>query len=161
MNFRPAFGRGIALATAFFLMATAPLLAAPLRPLEGPIILAKAGSSPLYLWNATLYVAHLVSDKALGDDGLHALEATAVDALGSHVSASSAKMVSLEVVYARTGAVSPVYNAPTFTGMEKVLTISVPCAALVRDRASWSQALASGKIPPGVRIDVTGKLPPR
>ncbi|MDE2482725.1 MAG: hypothetical protein KGN02_11090 [bacterium] len=145
---------------AAFALASSVALAADVRPLAGSIVMARAGSSPIFLWNATDYVAKLVSDKVLGDDGMHALEATAVTGLAQKVASSSAATVAIRVVYAKTGAVSPVYGTPTFTGMENVLTISAPRGALVKNAGPWATQLADGKVPAGVKIVVSGKLPP-
>jgi len=132
----------------------------PVRPLEGPVVLARAGSDAQYLWNASTYVAHLLADK-LGDaPGLHALEATALSALAERTRASDAATVRIKVVYAKTGAVSPVYGTATFTGMENVVTLSASRTELVKHADQWARDVSAGRVPPGLDVRVTGTLPP-
>jgi hypothetical protein len=139
-----------------------PMLAsAAVRPVEGTLVMARGGAQPLYLWNATNYVAHLVTDKLLGTDGMRALEASALQALVEKISGNTAKVVSLRVVYAKTGAVSPAYGTPTFAGMENVLTVTADRQSLLKHVASWQANIASGRTPAGVRIEVSGALPPQ
>lgn len=150
--------RGVLFAFAVLLIGTAP--AVRLRPVEGPIILERYGPTPEYLWNASVYVAHLVAEKVLGDEGMHALEGSAVAALAEKTKRSVARMVSIRVVYARTGAVSRVYNSATFVGMEAVCTITASRADLQKHASEWIAKIAEGDAPSGVKIEITGKLPP-
>jgi len=131
------------------------------RPASGAVIMAKAsGDSTLFIWDATPYVTQLVSDKMLGDDGLHAIEATAIQALADKVKKASTAAVTVRELYSKTGAVSPVYGSPTFAGVERVVTIGAQRAALEKNAEAWSASLAKGTIPQGVTIDISGKLPP-
>lgn len=130
------------------------------RPVEGPVLLARAGTDAQYLWNASLYVTHLLADKQGGSDGIHALEATAISALADKSRASQATTVRIKVVYAKTGDVSPVYGTATFTGMEDVLTLSAARSDLAKHAAEWTQQLAAGHVPAHLKVDMTGTLPP-
>jgi hypothetical protein len=131
------------------------------RPVSGAVIMAKATSaSTLFIWDATPYVTQLVADKMLGDDGLHALEASAIQALAGKAKKATTVALTLRVLYTKTGAVSPVYGAPTFAGIERVLTISVERTALAKDADAWSTSLGKGTTPDGVKIDISGQLPP-
>jgi hypothetical protein len=150
---------GAVLAVCFALTAAAAP-AEDIRPVQGPVILAKAGASAEYLWNATAFVAQMTTDKLFGDDAVHALESTAVVALADKSKTSAAASVSIKVIYAKTGEVSPVYRAATFTGMENVFTITAPRADLAKHAAEWSQQIAHGHVPAAVKLNLTGKLPP-
>ena len=131
------------------------------RPVSGAVIMARAsGGSTLFIWDATAYVTQLVADKMLGDDGIHAIEASAIQALSEKSKNAATPAVSLRVLYSKTGAVSPVYGSPTFAGVERVMTISVKRDALEKNATAWSAALGSGKTPDGVTIEVSGSLPP-
>ncbi len=130
------------------------------RPVEGPVLLVRAGADAQYLWNATLYVAHLVADKQGGAEGVHALEATALAALAEKSRSNPAPTVRIKVVYAKTGEVSPVYGTATFTGMENVLTLSAAHGELSKHAAQWVRELAAGRVPAKLTVDMTGTLPP-
>ncbi len=139
----------------------APALAAQVRPLQGNVIMAKSTpAAALYVWNATPYVTQLVGDKLLGDPGMRAIEATALKALVAKAKGVHATELSIHVLYEKTGAVSPVYGTPTFMGMEKVATLRATRKRLLASGASWVDAVAAGTTPPGLTVEVTGKLPP-
>jgi len=142
------------------LLSTGPLLAAAVRPMQGAFILARTGPQSTYLWDASQYVAQLVGDKQLGEQGIQALEATAVGELAVQAKASSSQTLAVSIIYQRTGAVSPVYNVATFTGVEKVCTIVVPRADVVKNGSAWANEIADGHVPRDVAITITGKLPP-
>lgn len=151
--------REIALTVVFATSAVAFALGAQVRPVDGAFILARGGVSAAYLWNATPFVARLVTEKVLGADGIHSLEATAIEALAERAEHSSANSLSVKIVYARTGAVSAVYGTPTFAGMENVLTLSADRRALLKNHTRWAQNIQSGGPPEGVHVMLTGKLP--
>lgn len=134
---------------------------AAVRPFRGNVILARDGAQAIYLWDATAYVTQLVSDRKLGESGLRALEASAVLALRNKAVSSHAQVVTLQVFYSKTGAVSPVYQTATFTGVEPVCTVTAKPADLVRSGALWARNVADGRLPKRLSIRATGKLPPR
>ncbi len=139
---------------------SASLTLAAVRPMQGTFILARSGPQSTYLWDASPYVAQLVSDKQLGDQGIQALEATAVGELAARAKSSSAQTLAVSVVYQRTGAISPAYGVATFNGVEKVCTIIVSRATLAKNGLTWAKEIADGHVPPDVTIKVTGQLPP-
>jgi hypothetical protein len=151
----------MALAAALFLCLAVPAPAATTRPLDGTVIMARAGANPLFVWNATPYVAKLRSDAVDGPTALHALEATAADSLASKASALTSATVGMRVVYEKTGAVSELYRTATFEGLEEVLTMTVNRKALLASNGAWASALQNGHTPAGVTIHLTGALPPR
>lgn len=131
-----------------------------IRPATGPVILARSGAQSTYLWDATPYVAQLMTDKNVGDAGLHTLEGTAVSVLHDKALSSHAKTLILRVVYTRSGAVSPIYGSLTFNGVEKLATFTASRNSAVKYGAAWSQEVIAGKIPHDLDVQITGKLPP-
>jgi hypothetical protein len=134
--------------------------AEPIRPVAGPVILARSGVQATYLWDATPYVAQLVSEKDVGDTGLRALLGTAASVLRQKAPSSHAKTMTLRIVYTRSGDVSPVYGTLTFNGVEKVATLIASRDAILKHGAAWAQELAAGKKTPDLKVEITGKLPP-
>jgi hypothetical protein len=155
---RMALTAGIALSSASACFATES--PPPLRLVSGPVILTRAGSIASFLWDATPYVAGLVEDRILGEQGTHTLEASALSALASSAASVTAPDLSLKVVYSRTGAVSTAYGGATFAGVEPVLTVSVRRADLAKHAVEWERQLLDGVVPSAVKISVTGNLPP-
>ena len=131
------------------------------RPLSGAVIVTRTTPADAALiWDATPYVTQLVSERMTDERGMRALEATALRALADKGKTLGVATLTLKVTYARTGAVSPVYGGVTFDGFESVVTIVAARAALARNAGAWSGQLANGTVPKGVRVSVTGKLPP-
>ncbi len=131
-----------------------------IRPIQGAFILARSGPQSTYLWDASQYVLQLVSDKQLGDQGMQALEATAVGELAVRAKSSSAQTLALSIVYQRTGAMNPAYGVATFNGVEKVCTIVVARADVAKNGLMWAEEIADGHVPHAVAIKITGQLPP-
>jgi hypothetical protein len=132
-----------------------------IRPVTGAVIVTRSTPAEAGLiWDATAYVTQLVHEKITDERGMRALEATALRALADKGKDLSAPSLTLKVTYAKTGAVSPVYGNVTFAGFEPVVTIAAKRAALVQHASAWSTDLANGIVPKGVRVAVTGKLPP-
>jgi hypothetical protein len=153
-------GYAWALSTLALLAATASIAgAATVRPLQGSIILAKLGSTSEYLWDATPYVAKLVSDQMLGDDGLRAVEASAVAALVEKAGSSRAEHLKLLVVY-RSYSADAIYGSPTFSGQQSLCEITLPRLQAAKSGTNWAQDVADGKPPSDVTFTQTGKLPP-
>jgi hypothetical protein len=139
---------------------SAPALADAVRSIQGNVIMARAGDAPLFVWNATPYVGQLVNDKVLGDAGMRALEATALNALAQKARALDQKTVGMRVIYEKTGAVSPLYQTATFEGMEDVVTLTADRKALEAGLSAWTSQIQAGATPKGLTLAVTGKLPP-
>jgi len=130
------------------------------RPVAGPVILARSGVQATYLWDASPYVAKLVGDKDVGDAGLRTLEGTAVAVLRDKARTSRSKTLVLRVVYTRSGEVSPVYGTLTFNGVENLATLTAARDAIVKFGAAWNGEIAHGTTPANLKIAITGKLPP-
>ena len=131
------------------------------RPVIGAVIVTRTTpAEATVLWDATSYVAQLVSEQITDERGMRAIEATGLRALAEKGKGLAAPALTLKVTYAKTGAVSPVYRSETFAGFEPVVTIFAKRVALEQHADAWSTQLANGTIPKGVRVSVTGKLPP-
>jgi len=130
------------------------------RPFQGNLILARSGAQSTYLWDATDYVTQLVSDNDVGAAGMRDLQATAVRALAGKVRNSKSKTILLSVMYTKTGAVSPVYGTATFAGVEKVLTLTARGIEIRKNGLEDAEMLLVGRAPRGIKIIITGVLPP-
>ncbi len=133
--------------------------AGSVRPIAGPVVFARGGSSAAYIWDATAYVNRLTADHLLGSAGLRAIEATAVSALSQKAKSSIAKTLELSVVYRPLSRMS-IYGRPVFAGQEKLVIVTLPRADAAAHGAGWAQDVASGRTPPQVSVHVVGKLPP-
>jgi len=127
----------------------------------GTVVLAKSTPDALLMWDSSPVLAKLVGDKVGEARALATLESDAMlIATERSAGLSSAKTVTVRVIYAMTGAVSPVYNTATFAGVEKLLTIEGTPADLKKNGASYAAQLAQGTVPAAVKVEITGKLPP-
>jgi len=126
-------------------------------------VIARAGADALVLWDATAIVAQIVSDKASDADANGRLANGALKALVQVAPRlAAAKSITVRVVYARTGAVSPVYGAATFAGVERYATLEISGADAKADTGKWKEAALDGSaLPKNLTFTVTGKLPPR
>jgi hypothetical protein len=142
--------------------AAAPFSAAIAADLPaGTVVLAKSSPDALLLWDSSPVLAKLVGDKVGEAKALSALESDAVTIASQRAAKlTTAKTVTVQVIYSMTGAVSPVYNTATFAGVEKVLTVSGAPADLVKNGTAYAASLAQGTVPAAVKVSVTGKLPP-
>jgi hypothetical protein len=153
MSFRD---RCAALSLAALLFAT-PASAA----IKGDVFQSKGGDSPFFVWDATPVVVDLVNAKVSRDAALHGLEANSIDLLAEREpSLKGAKRLTVRVIYQKIGAVNPAYGTATLTGVEQVFDLSVDASTIVARHKALSKALAAGKVPSGVRIAMTGELPP-
>lgn len=133
--------------------------AASVRPVEGPIILARGGVTPMYIWDASNYVVHLVSDRDLGKQGLRDIEASAVTALAQKTANASAKNVMLSVVYKPLAATS-IYGKATFAGQKKLILIRADRKSLEKNAGADASRILAGKVPADIHMQVLGNLPP-
>ncbi len=138
---------------------TLPAAAADALP-KGTVIVAKTAPEALLVWDASPAVADLVQAKTAEPDGLHALESDALQILAARAASLRAKRVQLRVVYTRSGAVSAVYNAATFAGVERVMVLSAARDDIASHAAAWQAAARTGAATPGLTVTVSGKLPP-
>lgn len=136
---------------------TLPAIAANI----GTVAEAKAGQFPLFLWDATPIVTRIVATKAPRRLALSRLEAQAVDILAKKLTVlKDVKVLTMRLLYEKTGAVDPRYGSATFAGAERVFDLSVAATLLRTHAEALSKSLADGKVPSTVHLVVTGKLPP-
>jgi hypothetical protein len=129
----------------------------------GHAVLARATGEALILWDATPVVASIVRDK-LSDAAANALlerDAAGVLAEMAPNVDRAATSVTVRVLYAETGAVSPVYGTPTFAGVERYASLTVSGTDARSDRDRWRQLGPSAPLPRWLAFKVTGLLPPR
>lgn len=128
-------------------------------------VIARAGADALVLWDATTVVSQIVSDKVSDADANARLANGALRALVQVAPRlDRATSITIRVVYARTGAVSPVYGAATFAGVERYATLEISGSDAKADTGKWKEAAAGGSasaLPKSVTFRITGKLPPR
>jgi hypothetical protein len=127
----------------------------------GTVVMAKSTPDALLLWDSSPVLAKMVADKVGEAHALSTLESDAMAIATQRSSGlSTAKTITVQVIYSKTGAVSPVYNTPTFAGVEKVLTVSGTPSDIAKNGATYTEQLSHGTVPAAVKVAITGKLPP-
>lgn len=124
----------------------------------GTVVVAKVTGSAVIIWDATPFVAQIVSQKKSNDDGLRATELQALKILLDKAAVlEQAQSVTVDVTYTKSGAVSPAYGSATFAGVEHVFSLTAPRSSLVSNRKNLE---AGGKLPADFKLTISGKLPP-
>jgi hypothetical protein len=134
--------------------------AAPLP--AGPIVLARTGSDALVLWDASSEMISLIANKMPADAMMRKLESDAVVILGDRAKAvaSGTKTLTVQVIYQRSGAISPAYQTATFLGIEHLVAVKAPLPAAATRGDAWAEDVRNGKTPDELTVTVSGKLPP-
>lgn len=128
----------------------------------GTVIVARSGDNATLVWDASPVVAGLVQAKNVAAGGLNSLESQAVGILADRArTLPHSKTLTLQVMYAKSGAVSPAYGTATTESLERVFTLTAERAALLQNGVKWQSELSVGKKPAGVKVDVLGELPPQ
>jgi uncharacterized membrane protein len=129
----------------------------------GRAVLAKPDGDALVIWDASPVVASIVKSKTNDAGANDLLERDAVRVLATMAPDvdKSAKTITVRVIYSKTGAVSPVYGTPTFMGIERYATLTVPAADAQTDRDKWKELDPKSAVPAWFAFKVTGLLPPR
>lgn len=152
------------LLVALFALACVPVAAATAEPSPppGPVVLSRAHGDALAIWDATADLTALLANKTSAEDALRRLEADAVTVMAEKAKLlpSDAKTLTVQVIYQRTGAISPTYQVATFAGIERLLTVKAPVNEIAAKSAAWSAELRVGKTPAALTVTVAGKLPP-
>jgi hypothetical protein len=143
------------------LLATCKVSAA--APPPGHAILARPGPDALFVWDASRDVATIVADRRSDDEARALLERDALRALAAALADAGPDLrtVTVRIVYDRTGAVSPVYGAATFAGVERYATVRMSGADAAADRDRWRELGETGALPAWPVYTVSGVLPPR
>jgi hypothetical protein len=129
----------------------------------GHAVLAKPDGEALVIWDASQVVAEIVKTKtadAAANDLLERDAAHVLATMAPNVD-KTAKTITVRVIYSKTGAVSPVYGTPTFMGIEKYATLTVPAADAQSDRDKWKVLDPKAAVPSWFAFKVIGLLPPR
>jgi hypothetical protein len=131
----------------------------PLPP--GAAVLARGGADALVIWDASGEIAGLIGNKSSAETIMRRVESDAALVLGdrSKSLSSGAKMITVRVVYQRTGAISPAYQTATFQGIENLVSVKAPVSSALVRSDKWADELRNGKIPDEVTVTVSGKLP--
>lgn len=129
----------------------------------GHAVLAKPAGDALVIWDASPVVASIVKSKTNDSDANDLLERDAARVLATMAPNvdKSAKTITVRVIYSKTGAVSPVYGTPTFMGIERYATLTVPAGDAQTDRDKWKELDPKAPVPAWFAFKVTGLLPPR
>ena len=137
--------------------------AASAEDVPGHAVLAKPDADALVIWDASPVVASIVKSKTADPDANDLLERDAAHVLATMAPNidKSAKTITVRVIYSKTGAVSPVYGTPTFMGIERYATLTVPAADALSDRDKWKELAVKTPIPAWFTFKIVGLLPPR
>lgn len=152
----------IALIAAVTALAAAPA-ASDGAPPAGHVIVARTEGDALLIWDASNDVAAIVTDKAADDVANARLQRDGLRVLAASLNKleRSAKTVTLRIIFERTGAVSPVYGAPTLADVERYATLTAPASDLFGDRDKWRELTPGKPLPRWFTFAVIGRLPPR
>jgi hypothetical protein len=103
-----------------------------------------------------------VSTKLSDDDANARLKRDAIRVLAASVEnvSKDARSVTIRVLYNKTGAVSPVYGAATFAGVERYAEMTLSGAAFFQDRDRWRESADRPVYPRWLVFRVVGSLPP-
>jgi len=153
-------------ASAVFAISSIALAPTPLPAAEavpGNAVLARANGDALVVWDATTVIALIVKNRtndATANDVLEHDAARVLAAIAPSVN-KSVKTIGVQIVYSKTGDVSPVYGSATFQGVEDYATLTVTMAELRAHARAWKDLDPKSSLPASLAFKVTGHLPPR
>jgi hypothetical protein len=129
----------------------------------GNVVVARTSGDALVIWDASPEVAELVGERASDERASTKLERDALRVAAQSLGKieKSANTLSVRIIYTKTGAVSPVYGAATFAGVERYATLELPLKDALADRDHWKTLDAKAPLPKWIALKVTGQLPPR
>lgn len=144
------------------LMFAAPLGAQAEQPLAGSQVVAKAGGDAVVIWDATNWIVQLEPQHIPNPKLLARIKSESGELLLKKAgSLSAAKTLTVKVVYARIGAISKQYNNASFADFERLVSLKAKRSDALKNAAAWGKQFAAGKMPAGVKVTVTGRLPDR
>ena len=151
------------LIAAFTLAATSLPALADETGVPGHVVVARASDDALVIWDASAEIAAIVSNKVSDDAANNRIERDALRVLAQSLPKleKSTKSVTVRVIYNKTGAVSPVYGAPTFAGVERYATLEMSHKDAASNRDKWKELDAKTAVPAWVAFKILGQLPPR
>ena len=148
--------------TASLVLAFALCVGTAAADVAGNVIMSRGGAHPMFVWDATPGVKDIVEKGTSRGEALRSLEAAAIElAKDRSARLNGAKDVTVIVMYSKTGDVSPVYQAATFTGVERLFTLVVSRSALAKNAAAYERSIAGGNVPKEINLKLTGELPPK
>jgi hypothetical protein len=148
---------GPALALAFTLSLGSLASAGPLP--KGTVIVSKTAPTAVLLWDATPALTELTAAHTSDGDKFKSLEEDAVKILVDRAASLSADTVELHILYAKTN-MGAEYGDPTMDEKEKLVVLTAKRSTIAPSSGAWLQGIAKGGPTGGLKIDVTGKLPP-
>ena len=129
----------------------------------GHAVLAQPGGDALIIWNASPVVAPIVRSKMSGADADALLERDAIRALAKIFPNidKSASSITVRIIYALSGEVSPLYGNPTFKGFEQYALLNIRGRDARAERARWDDLADKAQVPSIFTLKIVGRLPPR
>ncbi len=160
LRFALRFARSVAAAAVAF----APLSArADVAKPPGNVIVARTAGDALLIWDASVDIAGIVTNKTPDADANALLERDAARVLAASLSKvdKAATSITVRVIYQKTGAVSPVYGTATFAGVERYATLKLSGKDANDDRDKWRELGDAAPAPGWFAFAVIGQLPQR
>ncbi len=152
---------------AFALGLLLPLMAAKAAlgddTIPGSFIVAKRQPEALVIWDSQPTIVQIVTDKLADADANKLLQRQALEVLAAAADrVKSARTVTVRIVYSKTGAINPAYNAATFVGIEKYAEVTLDQSQITSDAEHWKEAAkTNGALPSFSQLKIIGALPPR
>lgn len=132
------------------------------QPLAGSQVVAKASGDAVVIWDATNWIVQLAPQHIPNPKLLARIKSESGAILLKKAGGlSAAKTLTVKVVYARIGAISKQYNNASFADFERLVSLKAKRSDALKNAAAWGKQFAAGKMPAGVKVTVTGRLPDR
>lgn len=125
----------------------------------GAVVIAKTSGNALLIWQATPFVAAVASKHETANQQLAEIESAGLQVLiERRALLKKATSASVKVMYIRTAPQNDPQYAPTsFAGFTQLLLLTATKAAL-NQSAQWPKAVDPLHLPPGITVNVTGKI---
>ena len=125
----------------------------------GAVVIAKTGGDALLIWQATPFVAAVASKHETTNQQLAEIESAGLQVLIERKALlKKASSASVKVMYIRTAPQNDPQYAPTsFAGFTQLLVLTATKSALSQS-AKWPKAVDPLHLPPGITVNVTGKI---
>jgi hypothetical protein len=123
-------------------------------PPSGSVIVSQTSPDAVLLWDVSVPVSQGATLATIESDAVR-IAATYAPNL------TAAKNVTVRVIYAKTGYVSPAFSTVTYGGTERLLTVTLSVGDAIKNGAQYAEQLAHGIVPNAVAIVVQGRLPPQ
>ncbi|MHB8703194.1 MAG: hypothetical protein ACYC8W_03460 [Candidatus Tyrphobacter sp.] len=129
---------------------------------QGTVTVTKARGDAAAIWDATAVLTALIGAHDTKERVTRELQADAVAVLVDRAGAlrGYATSITITVLYAKTGAISPAYHVATFEGVERYMLVKATVTGALANGTSWESALRVGHPARGLTIMVVGSLPP-